>query len=382
MLSNAENEEWNLAHNGCRVPINDTGIQGAPAALSSADPEWERGSLNKAVRETYLLSNEIPLITKDMFDRGVVDLKTLRSYVTRDMLYGFGGDARGRLPGDMMSFRGYPTPVIVDCITSIFQAGVTHSINVDGLGVTEQSKWLTVQHIVKLKYKLPYDVTYTLTTTLTSKGVTTNPFVFEVTIPKNSHYIKFYKTPDSEQLISTVEGKLYFPINTRLDTENVLFEVALTNVVQAPYYGILSNSALIIPSTIYNPIPSPVGYFLGAAYKSPNIPNVACMVNTCNKIKESYLFTATPELEPYLVYMRSGETLTVNTKIYSDSLCTLPHSGGSYVFAKFLYTDDTTSTKIYEVKTYVRVSGDGTIYEIYQDLGSGYDDCWASGVCS
>jgi hypothetical protein len=103
MPDNSENLEWNTTHQGKRVPINDTGLDGAPVALSSQDPNWADGSINKAVYSTHILTDVFPIDIEPDATAGLLDLKTLGNYLNRDMLYGYVGDARNNVPGDMMA---------------------------------------------------------------------------------------------------------------------------------------------------------------------------------------------------------------------------------------------------------------------------------------
>lgn len=95
---------------GLRCPIDDRGdasVGDSPFAMFE-EISWEAGSVNRCVIATYLAAGGV-IDEEDLPNVGKMDLFTLLKYVDRSLLYGFQGDAEGRTPGDMMSFRAYPT---------------------------------------------------------------------------------------------------------------------------------------------------------------------------------------------------------------------------------------------------------------------------------
>ena len=105
---------------GIRVPLDDRGSltnKDRPFALGNHIIGWKEGSANMAVKKLWdIRSGNVDASDLADYNAGILDLRRLNKYIDNDMLYGFNGDARGRVPNDLMSYRGYPTYEITDIV--------------------------------------------------------------------------------------------------------------------------------------------------------------------------------------------------------------------------------------------------------------------------
>lgn len=101
---------------GIRVPIDDRGASSSkdrPFAMGSNSVDWEKGSANRAVKAMWDINGgSVDVADQYNYDNGLMDIKTMNRYVFRQSLWGSRGDARSKTPNDLMSFRGYPTPIV------------------------------------------------------------------------------------------------------------------------------------------------------------------------------------------------------------------------------------------------------------------------------
>lgn len=178
------NDYKNDTLDGLRVPIDDR-FNGTdrlrPFALGSHEIEWEKGSVNRAVREMYEI-NSGQVLSDDLFNynNGLMDIETLNRYVYRQCLYGVNGDSRDSSPMDMMSFRGYPTPLVKSVVfleaelnqnTLITQPVNSMTLSAtsdaipfqskeDGLGMlplTLGADYVVISGQIKLRFKVPFN---------------------------------------------------------------------------------------------------------------------------------------------------------------------------------------------------------------------------------
>lgn len=102
---------------GIRVPLDDRGLatlHDRPFALGNHIVGWKEGSVNLAVKKLMDVRGETAE-AGDVADlnAGKLDIRRLNKYIDKDMLYGYQGDSRNKIPNDLMSFRGYPTYEII-----------------------------------------------------------------------------------------------------------------------------------------------------------------------------------------------------------------------------------------------------------------------------
>jgi len=159
MANNNDNLEWNTLHGGVRVPINDSGEDGAPFALGSHDVAWEDGSVNKAVK-TMMEHQGNSFLPADSVDglAGKLNLAALIKYADKGLMYGFQGDAKGSLGGDMMAYRGYPT-VSVNLTWSLEECVPCYRKLLDGSDDSSPHvNWIYFPVLAELEQTMPYDV--------------------------------------------------------------------------------------------------------------------------------------------------------------------------------------------------------------------------------
>lgn len=377
--SNTENEAWNLLHNGCRVPVNDTGVDGAPAALSSRIPEWANGSLNKAVKTTYELKYEIPEDMVEAFEAGAVSLRDLGGFVIRPMLYGYMGDARNTMPGSMMSYRGYPTPIINTTLLTKFLASSKGSLLNGTTNGSSGGKWTTVVYGVTVAEKLPYDTIHTVSADLHSSSGTMNLNSCFVLIASGQNVISAYKLLEEDPWTYITGGKIFFTVNTASLTGQITIETTPSNFLQAPYHGTLNPISVVLEHAEYNQA-SPAGYMYGLFYRNPSIDNIDCFVNSCNKISEANLFNTSSEVHE--LYLKNADSLTYGVDVFSNKECTVKATVGRYVMATFLYYHAESDRRIYTIDTIVGVDSSGKISTLHVDISAGADDCLITNPCA
>jgi len=105
---------------GLRCPIDDRGslsLGDRPFALGNHIVGWKEGSINLALKSLLDFRGQtVDLSDLTDFNAGLLDIPRINRYVDLDMLYGYKGTARGLVPNDMMSYRGYPTYEISEIV--------------------------------------------------------------------------------------------------------------------------------------------------------------------------------------------------------------------------------------------------------------------------
>lgn len=174
-------EKWHVGNNfGLRVPLDNRGTLSTldrPFALFSNDPEWERGSVNKAVKHmaTYYGKSIHPDDLAD-FNAGTMSIPVARKYLMREFICGNSGNSRYKVPGDMMSFRGYPTMDVAEVrlntisinqdpapsnedltATSIDFIGQVIVDKVEPLPISPGYNYVVITGNVKLALPMPFD---------------------------------------------------------------------------------------------------------------------------------------------------------------------------------------------------------------------------------
>jgi len=354
---NTDNEIWNSAHQGMRVPINDTSIEGAAFAISSADPEWANGSVNKAVYNTYILNNPIPVEDEESAETGVMDFHTLNKYVNKDMLWGFSSDARNKLPGDLMSYRAYPTPIVSHDLALITAYTVTF-INLNGTpGNT--GEFLVVKHALILTYPLPYDVVYRMNLEINAVPQLVD---YEYVIHAGNLLSSGYRDASQDDVdgvpITTFQSTLnqvYISLNTIPYTGDITITADITSIVQSPYYGSLVLDTVVIPQADYRPVVIPTVLQVSSLPGFPGIPygTYNAIKAACTELITGSDFLLSTQLA-YNFYTTTG-TFVIGATLYVDALGTVLAASvlapGSYMLLSGpLY--GTPPTQAYLISTY------------------------------
>lgn len=157
--SNSDNLIWNQLHMGDRVPVNDTDIEGKPAALYSGSSHWSPGSVNRAVRTTLILNqNDFTLEDLEDGDNGTLSLHNIYAYVNRYLLYGYKADAYLKSAGDMLSYRAYPTATVNVTFEYMKACTNCYDWNLDGTLGSVLSSWIYLKASAVINYIVGYDV--------------------------------------------------------------------------------------------------------------------------------------------------------------------------------------------------------------------------------
>ena len=216
MATNTDNTAWNATYDNSRVPALDTnGAKGAPFSLFSNDPDWTNGSINKAVKDTHE-ANSGTFDPADLSDitNGIADIFTLNKYVKIEMLYGQSGTSRLTIPGDTMSFRAYPTPIIITRIDTIDGNLTSYTPDLaTGAPVRPAGAWVELAYAQQwfyvqpeLKFYLPYESVLEYTH---NDGL--NPSViYEFRIPEGVKIPNAYRLQGNSTWITLPDNKLYF----------------------------------------------------------------------------------------------------------------------------------------------------------------------------
>lgn len=338
--TNAENSEWIDLHNGSRVPINDNDVEGAPFTLYSNDPDWDEGSVNKAVYDTYILNQPIadPEDAEDG-ELGVLDYITLLRYVNKDMLYGYNGDARGKIIGNFTGFRGYPTPVLSDELL-IVEPYSTVATDLDGTG--KKGKFLLYSHSVNLAHKLPYDVVYTVTHTVNASNVYEN---LEYRVQSGALSTTHYRDTVADDLsgvttwIPIRSGSTYY-VDTSSSTGNITINIQVVSIAQAPYYGTFNLLSEIVTEAQYSPVTPPDASQLqqGLIKEITDLPEYLTQVEKCNEWEINIDILGIDLVLPLItLYKKDSDPLAIGTILYKDSAATIPAVTQTTTYAFFSY---------------------------------------------
>jgi hypothetical protein len=379
MANNSENTEWNLRYGGSRVPVNDTDEYGAPFALGSSDEAWKEGSANKAVYDTITMDNSFPEgDDKINADAGNLDLRHLALYVNPDMLYGYKGDAKSRVPGDQMSYRGYPTQVVNTFTFDLFSGSSGLFINFDGSSGAEEDSIVLV-HTLAFKHKLPYDTTYTVEYLINSVSQ------LKMAIVVGSGKV----TPTSYSITELVGVEVSEPVSLPLVTGEVFFSlpiVGLTgdqtfefNLIEFssgdPYYGTITDTTTVVTEDTYsqsnNNTELGMCRVLGLQYDPTYI------LNTCSEVTE-YLVGSHPGVT---LYRPKDVIVQVGAIMYSDVECTQPAPANKYMWADYSYTVN--DSHFYRVVRFMEVGSQGEVVKYYPNISTvGSKYCAVAGTPS
>lgn len=361
MYSNDDNNEWNANHLGKRVPINDTGIDGAPFTIAGSK-DWLEGSVNNAVYSTHLLKDTPPVYPdEDQATLGVLGIKPLLKYTNKEMLYGYSADARNKIPGDAMSFRGYPTPIIT--LNTLALISNPSNLAWDYIGNTYGSagQFVVMSYTPTIKFKVPYNIQYTVELT---NGLTSY-LIVEVQIASGSLTVTHYRLVGEETWIALPDNKIYFSVDSSGLAGSQTFTATITDFIQSPYYGDLSPVDLIV-SISGSP---PVASTLGPAYYGDGLSEFIEYSERCREYSGHDLF---PKMGAPTLYLRNIDILKVGTTLYLDETALTPASNGQFMYVVPAYHDSESGENIYAVIIYLILNSSGIITNIINPVPEGY----------
>ena len=394
-MTNSENEEWNLNHNGTRVPINNTGTDGAPFTLGSWDTKWADGSINKAIKSTIDIQN-IPIDPLDVtaLDFGKLDFLGGLKYLNIDMLYGFNGDIRNQYPANFTGFRGYPTATLSHSITVATPESNVY-VNYNGEPGSAGQYCVFVYDLISV-YKMPYPIEFTTTIEInTVEVLPTFAYKIEAGFTKITHYrdtaddIEDSEGNITKNWISTLDG-FHIAVDTSTLTGDLTAQITIGPVIQDPYYGILDVLSSIVLESEYNPItPSPAtaigsspmrGFSLDGSLDLTTVDKYLARIDSCNELSSSELY---PRIQRNgRLYLRDTDTLEVGVKLYSDENSTVdairePTDVGVYFWFSSKYYSGPTYGSIWDITRFL-ILDENSIVTYINVPGPGYlgDKCW------
>lgn len=366
MASNAENITWNELYEGARVPVNDTGVPGAPFALSSSDSAWTEGSANKAVYDTVLLNGPFPDTTDKLnAEDGSIDLAHLALYVNSDMLYGYIGDARGKVPGDMMSYRGYPTQVVKDFTLVLDSANSANYINYDGT-VGTIGDAIVMKHNLELAHKLPYGSSYIIEyfiNTVSKLKIAMTNLIGNVNATAYS-IIEIEGVEVLEPVILPLPLEaIYFSLLSDALTGDQTFEVKLVEFSSSnPYYGTIVDQSIIVTEAEYDPGNN--WRSLGVSTKLVEPFDMSYYLNTCSEIDKVHLIQG----ENTELFITASDTLQVGVTLFADNTLIPTAPAGKYIWTTYAY--GVIDGVYFRINSYIQLDALGKIVLYYPDVSS------------
>lgn len=366
MANNSENSDWNDRYGGSRVPVNDTGLPGAPFALGSSLAEWKLGSANKAVYDTITIDKDFPE-TDDLLNAvdGAIDLAHLALYVIPDMLYGYIGDARNRVPNDQMSYRGYPTPVVADFTLTLESASSGFYINYDGSSGASQDN-IVLAHSLTLFHKLPYNTEYTveyLLNTVSKLKISIVNGIGELNASTYTITEIEGVVVESPEALPLPLGSIFFslPIEGLAGTQT--FQVNLLEFSGSdPYYGAIANQTVAVLEAEYSPTNN--WRSLGFSTRLLDSFDMTYYLNTCSEINKLYL-TAGISGE---LFISKNDVIQIGTTLYSNSDLTITALPGKYLWTEYAYT--TEEGVYFRIQSYVQIGALGVVVLNYPDVST------------
>lgn len=398
-MNNSENLAWNTLHKGSRVPINDTDVDGAPFNLNGNTPQWQEGSINKAVYDTHIISGG----SYDVEDVNHAENLTLSflpqlRYINNDMLYGYQEDARNTIPGSFMSFRGYPTATLAHSLI-VAEPSTATPVNIDG-SIDESASGLYTMFFYNIvsTYKMPYDVEFTATITIGGVEIYTG-YVYRIL--KGFNNITHYRDPSLDEEIDGEEVQYWEAVNEGIYisvynsdlTGDIVCDIDAVVIAQSPFYGTLGALQETVTESEYDPvIPAPAtaidisplrGTPLDGSLDLSTIALYSTRTEKCNEF-------ITDEIYPRLqrngaLYMKDTDTLQVGVKLYSNDTATedairVPGDVGAYFWKKSSYFTLATGT-IWKLTRYL-ILDENSIVTYLDEPGTGYlgEGCWVEGL--
>jgi len=367
--TNILNTVWNNKHNGTRVPVNDTGVNGSPVSLFGNNPDWIEGSINKAVISTYLLTGTFPSSYVLKLENLSLDLGELILFTNPSLLYGYVKDAKDKKPQDMMSFRGYPTGTLVSTSLSIVYPSVSFYMDVNGAKQYSTDRNLIAAYTVTLNAPLPYDILLKINSAIFS---TQGNVLYKIAAgsTKLTHFNDILSTSfdlvysGSSLWKSLKNNSIYLSLVTTGLTGNLPLNVSVMDWEPKPQYDMNKIASLVVLESVYN-----VDVIL--AELIPNVyfkelVNINHITTQCSEILESDLGVLTP------VYKNIGELLSLGSVLYQDNMRVTPVVGGFYYITTFVRTEISLGD-IYRYIDLYKVDLNGVIIQIYENI------LWTSG---
>ena len=400
MADNADNIDWINEHClgngsdaanedvGLRVPVNNTGATGKPAALfhdteaTFSKGNWRFGSLNKAVVETYKInggtfSGAVATSGTDAYKAaaGAFSLEELQQFVYPNMLYGVSADARNLNPGDGMSYRAYPTPVIASYTYVVKEGNANDFVNPNGsLTINVRTKdFLVMSHVLELTHALPYDFIYTARFGL-APGVSAGApgtAVVLIKIQAGSKKPTHYSSgtyPSALTWTNLNNGEYLFTLDTNewpiitLDgaiggTKSIYYWITTPN--QLPVYNQPNNSDRVqyVTEAVYNPPAVPIASSRGGAYYDQyNSINLAALSSTCSQLDESEISNGGTSPDLTNLFLTIAETdFAVGNTVYSEAYNGYTVPNGTYIYTTF--NQEYLGVFLFSVDRYIVVAG-------------------------
>jgi len=379
MATNSENNTWNNLYLGSRVPVNDTGLDGAPFALFST-PSWENGCVNKSVVDTWQINGEI-FAAEDIDSSEILDLgfEALSPYIFKDMLYGYNGEAYNQEPIGTMDYRGYPTPLQQTLTADVKYNFSSYSYLPDGdIVALERSVVLNLG--LAFSYLLPYPVYGSLiVTNLNTLELTT----YETKIDSGSFGVTHYRIPQPDPelepnpWVGIINQEMYLSVSTvSLVDASLSIKVEYTHITDPINLGTAIDLTHVITLDDYSTDLTPGCTHLGEARKLTGITQAECFSETCNESDRTTLSTKT---SGQLLFMSSSDTLVIGTKLYKEDLLTTAGSAGVYWWVDFAYTLD--GIDVFTITQIVQLDANGLVISIEAPSGWMGANCWINSSC-
>jgi hypothetical protein len=374
MVDNSENTAWNDLHNNSRCPINDTGVDGAPVALGGFNPNWANGSINQALNSTWTINNGVvEAEDQENFDGLIMDLKQCGSYVFQDMLYGYLGDSVGQSPGDMMSYRAYPTPVISTETWSRADVASLVGYLPDGTKLVTAGQFIIMNYEASISRYLPFDIVWEVKVNTTQGDP--SPIAYEVKIASGASVITHTRFVGDTEWLPATAGKVWTSSDSSSFTGDVTMSSVPSNFAQAPYYGTLETNDEVITQVEYEDVPAATHVELTSSYQSPKI-YIDCTVNSCSEYLETDIkFTSSSQVP---IYKAIADAIQVGMTLYADNTGTNPMPAGTYADASFVYYDNASQSNIYRVTNIYIIGAAGELTTYHASITSSFG-CFAQG---
>ena len=365
------NNEWNDKHVNVRVPINNSNENAAFYQLN-ASPDWKNGAVGTVVYNTYITTPgyvEHPDFNA-LETYLALDFSALLKYVNTDMLYGRLGDARNIVPGNALSFRGYPTGEVN--VNAYTLENATSPTYITYAGIEDPSvsgiSFIVLSLALRLKHRLPYP--FELTLTLTENG---NPEdVVQVKINPGNLDITHVRLVGEETYTAVTGSRVWFSRDIALLSGDITYIISFSDVIQAPYYGSLQSVLQVVSEAEYTPgNPSEITERLfWTPYLDWSHSDFINRVEKCAEITDVEL----DQLEiGTQLYIKIGETLQIGTTLYTDKDATITASEGTYLYVTYEYTQNIegSDVDIFTINHYFILNTSGQVVYLQTNIVPG-----------
>ena len=379
--TNNTNSDWNTLHGGSRVPVNDTGIPGAPFALFMS-AAWEEGCINKAVVDTWtqnggVFTAEDIILAEDL----QLDFNKLNPYIFKDMLYGYNGEAYNINPKGMLDYRGYPTPLQQNLATDITYIHSSQFYNPGG-NIKEPARSVVFSLDLEVTYKLPYAVYGLISIINNNTAVTTT---YETKIDAGSTKITHYREPqldpelDPNEWIGILSNIMYLSVNTEgLSDATLSIGITYNHTTTPINSGSSLSVGYVLSLAEYSTDTTPGTVHLGEVRELTGISQPDCFLQTCNEFNRATAITSTGGKN---LFISNSESFQIGTKLYADNMLTVDAGPGTYWWVEFAYTLDIND--VFTITKSITLDNNSLIIDIQDNpqgwMGSG---CWISSSCN